>query len=248
MDLKKLTNITLDSAKIDKLTVWNNSLNLKGKALSINQLPLSEGVIEIPVSDTGIGSLLHIYFKDVERRIMTEIYIDEKFFTQWFINYQQLPLSTAGSALESLPNNLQQVELIRQMSSLLAYVMCFISAYRQYPKIVCESKKTIILNFDGKFPELQISKNPLVTQRGIELLKIKVDPQKSLHDQTKIYFNDFYKRWIAEPIPALQGKTPFEASKTPEGRKQLYDLLEHIRKKPSTVPFPYEEIKKNLGL
>jgi hypothetical protein len=62
-------------------------------------------------------------------------------------------------------------------------------------------------------------------------------------------------RWLNDSIPALDGMTPWEASRTPEGRQMLADLFEYIeqrfprdRRAPGTISPDYRKAKKLLGL
>jgi len=68
------------------------------------------------------------------------------------------------------------------------------------------------------------------------------------------YMKDHYRRWLDMDIPALDGKTPRQAAQTPQGRKQLRELIKGIenheeRNRKSGEPF-YDvgEIYQALGL
>jgi hypothetical protein len=63
------------------------------------------------------------------------------------------------------------------------------------------------------------------------------------------------RQWIDDSIPALGGMTPREAVKTPEGRKQVLELLDYIAgrqrmapKTPGMFAPDYRKVKKMLGL
>jgi hypothetical protein len=63
------------------------------------------------------------------------------------------------------------------------------------------------------------------------------------------------RQWIDESIPALDGLTPREAVKTPEGRRQVLELIEYavqmqrrMPKTPRTFAPDYRKVKKMLGL
>jgi hypothetical protein len=63
------------------------------------------------------------------------------------------------------------------------------------------------------------------------------------------------RRWLDESIPALDGMTPREAARTPEGRQMLEDLIEYIERQQARVRRDsgmfspdYREAKKMLGL
>ena len=63
------------------------------------------------------------------------------------------------------------------------------------------------------------------------------------------------RQWIDDSIPALGGLTPREAVKTPEGRQQVLELIEHaglmqrmMPKTPGTFAPDYRKVKKMLGL
>jgi hypothetical protein len=62
-------------------------------------------------------------------------------------------------------------------------------------------------------------------------------------------------QWINDSIPALDGLTPREAVKTPEGRQRVLDLLDYIErmqksrpKMPGVFSPDYRKTKKMLGL
>jgi hypothetical protein len=63
------------------------------------------------------------------------------------------------------------------------------------------------------------------------------------------------RRWIDESIPALDGLTPREAVKTPEGRQRVLELIDYaghlqamMPKTPGTFAPDYRKVKKMLGL
>jgi len=63
------------------------------------------------------------------------------------------------------------------------------------------------------------------------------------------------RQWIDDSIPALGGLTPRQAVKTPEGRRQVLELIDHARrmqkripKTPGTFAPDYRKVKKMLGL
>jgi len=63
------------------------------------------------------------------------------------------------------------------------------------------------------------------------------------------------RQWIDASIPALDGLTPREAVKTPEGRRRVLELIDEagrlqkmVRKTPRTFAPDYRKVKKMLGL
>jgi hypothetical protein len=63
------------------------------------------------------------------------------------------------------------------------------------------------------------------------------------------------RQWIDDSIPALGGLTPRQAVKTPEGRRQVLELIDHatrmqkaMRKTPGVFAPDYRKVKKMLGL
>ena len=62
------------------------------------------------------------------------------------------------------------------------------------------------------------------------------------------------KRWISESVPALDGLTPLQAVKTPDGRKRVLELiagaeqLQRTFKSPTGFGVDYRKAKKLLGL
>ncbi|GEM_PF-2714562 len=63
-------------------------------------------------------------------------------------------------------------------------------------------------------------------------------------------------RWISEPVPALGGITPIQASKSPSGRKRLNELLEEFENTNAGLPtdrqamvvMDVDELRKRLGM
>jgi hypothetical protein len=63
------------------------------------------------------------------------------------------------------------------------------------------------------------------------------------------------RQWIDDSIPALGGLTPRQAVKTPEGRRQVLELIDHatrmqktMRRTPGVFAPDYRKVKKMLGL
>jgi hypothetical protein len=82
----------------------------------------------------------------------------------------------------------------------------------------------------------------------VEFNSIPLDPNKNVGQQINEVLSNYYANWLDTPIPGLDNKTPRESSKTEEGRKKLEFLFDYMKKLPSSVPFPYEAVKKELGL
>ena len=63
-------------------------------------------------------------------------------------------------------------------------------------------------------------------------------------------------RWISEPVPALGGITPIQASKSPSGRKRLNELLEEFENsnarlsadRQAMVVMDVDDLRKRLGV
>ena len=66
--------------------------------------------------------------------------------------------------------------------------------------------------------------------------------------------DDYYTRWIDQPNPALEGKTPREATKSTEGRKNLVNVLNELEaiydnaKKRGEPYYNLDKIRKKLKL
>lgn len=63
------------------------------------------------------------------------------------------------------------------------------------------------------------------------------------------------KQWVDDSIPALGGRTPREAAKTPEGREELLALIDYMTEMtearshlPGAFSPDYRKVKKMLGL
>lgn len=63
------------------------------------------------------------------------------------------------------------------------------------------------------------------------------------------------RQWVDESIPALGGMTPREAAETPEGREELFNLIDYMTEMtearshvPGAFSPDYRKVKKMLGL
>jgi hypothetical protein len=246
IDFNEITTIKLENHTVDGLGRWSGGLE---KPLGISRLPFEEGAVLLSIAETGVGDTCHIYFKDHEdQRVKCEMYIDRKFHTQWYINYQRSYFNTAGMTIESIPGSNADLNLNRQMSSILSHALIYYAMYHEDPNLVLSMQNSpIALRVPTKAPtapsDIKTVKPELEYNHAIAL-----DPKKPLGQQISSQLNEYYRGWINLPIPALNGKTPVEASKTPEGRKELHDLFEYMRKMQSPMPFPVDDVKKVLGL
>jgi hypothetical protein len=70
----------------------------------------------------------------------------------------------------------------------------------------------------------------------------------------KDMYNNHYKNWLDSKIPALDYKTPRQASKTKEGKKKLEDLLRVLeytvenQKRSGQIDYDISWIRKELGM
>jgi len=63
----------------------------------------------------------------------------------------------------------------------------------------------------------------------------------------------YYKSWVLQKIPALDGMTPYQAAKTPEGRRKLAALFDHMEHLNAAAPsggseFDFTDLKGKLGV
>ncbi len=83
--------------------------------------------------------------------------------------------------------------------------------------------------------------------------KGKISPAEllQLKPELEAYFTE---RWLKEKIPALGNRTPGEAAKSPEGRKQLKDLLDYIENQDARLPaggiggFNVDKMRERFGI
>lgn len=81
----------------------------------------------------------------------------------------------------------------------------------------------------------------------------KISPAEllQLKPELEAYFTE---RWLKEKIPALGNRTPGEAAKSPEGRKQLKDLLDYIENQDARLPaggiggFNVDKMRERFGI
>ncbi|HET7502373.1 MAG TPA: MbcA/ParS/Xre antitoxin family protein [Kofleriaceae bacterium] len=66
------------------------------------------------------------------------------------------------------------------------------------------------------------------------------------------YLQDHYRRWIDEALPALGGATPRQAARTPDGRRQVEELLKDIENTSLAMPggdgIDFGVLRRELGL
>jgi len=66
----------------------------------------------------------------------------------------------------------------------------------------------------------------------------------------KSFLNEYYKNWLDESIPGLNGMTPREASKSPEGVELLNKLFEHMEglNVPENMRPNISALRRELGI
>ncbi|MEQ9620220.1 MAG: DUF2384 domain-containing protein [Deltaproteobacteria bacterium] len=105
------------------------------------------------------------------------------------------------------------------------------------------------LNDTKKESEAFISKNKDKKDR-----LSKMPPGARNKKEVDETLDDYYTRWIDQPNPALKGKTPREAAKSTEGRKNLINVLSELEaiydsaKKRGEPYYNLDKIRKNLNL
>jgi hypothetical protein len=67
------------------------------------------------------------------------------------------------------------------------------------------------------------------------------------------YLRDYYTRWMDEPVPALDGKTPRKATRTAAGRRSVAALLDDAERTSLTMPGAaaagfFDSLRRELGL
>ncbi len=105
-----------------------------------------------------------------------------------------------------------------------------------------------------------LSKKP-ITKEGLEKLPLDdklPGPKKEekipaeVFQAMKEHFHEFYMRWLDEPLPALQGKTPRQACATKRGRLRVAAMIRAIPAPTvpggKRIPIPKKEMLKELGL
>lgn len=79
--------------------------------------------------------------------------------------------------------------------------------------------------------------------------------ENETHDRlVRRYYDEYYKKWIDEPVQALKGKTPREASKRSMLRARLVNLLKQMenaelrKHQQGQTPYNFSWLWKDLGL
>ncbi len=94
----------------------------------------------------------------------------------------------------------------------------------------------------------QLPKEELESKRA-EQEELMQDPE--VREKIQQMAKQHWENWYSEPIPALEGMTPVDASKTKKGRQLLESLLEHYASYPSNENLfapDLDEIRSRLGL
>lgn len=75
-------------------------------------------------------------------------------------------------------------------------------------------------------------------------------PPEELERIRMEYLDSYYRKWVDEPVPALDGLTPRQASKKDRSRKRLINLLREMESRPDPGGEPYDFgwIREELGL
>ena len=84
-------------------------------------------------------------------------------------------------------------------------------------------------------PEILIkSVEGAMAQRGDKLApRRQTVPKRVEREITKRYLDSYYRQWLDEKIPALDGKSPRETARDFEGREQLVALLKELENRES---------------
>lgn len=79
-------------------------------------------------------------------------------------------------------------------------------------------------------------------------------PQEIQNEVMGKFYEKYYEDWKNQPVPALSGLTPVEASKDPKGRQELEELLKYIenteahQKRMGKVVYGVHRLRRELGL
>ena len=103
-----------------------------------------------------------------------------------------------------------------------------------------------------RLDSIQTLESKLSEDRGASDTE-EIDPeiQKGI---TKDFFDKYYRDWLDSKIPALGDKTPREAARTKEGRRELEELLrllefrEQSRRENGQPEYDIAWIRKELGI
>ena len=83
-----------------------------------------------------------------------------------------------------------------------------------------------------------------------------VDPSAlppEAREQMQRLLDDIHMHWADEPVPALGDRTPRDAAKTPEGRREVAQLLNDFDNRQRRAPnpqdtFDFNRLRRELGL
>jgi hypothetical protein len=108
---------------------------------------------------------------------------------------------------------------------------------------------------DTEQEALDMSK--ILRSTGREPEDLAGDPVRSreldreTRESLQSFLRDHYLRWLDEPVPSLDGRTPRETCATPEGRDQVAQMIRTMPSVPAPgglVHPPRDELLRELGL
>jgi hypothetical protein len=100
---------------------------------------------------------------------------------------------------------------------------------------------------------LSEEKSPLeMMVKGAGVPPARDEPTPEQQSLVREFKERHYRKWIDDPIPALGGKTPRQASRSPRGRAEVDLLLRQIengeQRLPAAERFDVSKIRKELGI
>jgi len=110
-----------------------------------------------------------------------------------------------------------------------------------------------VLDFALKAYTLGIGKEKGMHGSDVSALSEKIS-SKIAQQITDAFLDDYYERWVNQPIKALDGKTPRESCKTVHGRAKVEELLKELEKvertrvKKGEPHYDISKVRVRLGL
>ncbi len=149
--------------------------------------------------------------------------------------------------------------ILGTMSVKGGYLECEVNSFRRAEKLVSLLEKRLggYVKFE-RTEAKDIDAMPAPTKEEMEKFE---QEQKDLYSKPEVrellrrnQEEYYYKDWLTSRIPALGNKTPLQAVKTEDGRRQVEELISYIermqnrRQNDMAVKVDFSKIRKKLGL
>jgi hypothetical protein len=223
--------------------------NTDGESLSFNKV-----FFDIDDAELVFDAIHHLCFNTTKQELREDATLDDsgkflkiefpwlkkgnKLHPEWDNTVMgQITIERARLTVDT--NSLERVEAIRRLVA-------------NHCGKLAKYKSTLIEPLEAKIAEMQKSGRRPEPSRLNEQEELNRHPE--VQAQMRKLHQNHMERWVKEKIPALGGKTPIQAMKSPEGKEMVETLLTQFeRKAGATTDKEFElgvlkDVRRRLGL